>query len=155
MWLYAARKTIFSFSGSPEKIVFPKKLRLNMIFLVSSGKVIFLFPKNMILPLGRKMKDDLSKKTHGNMIFSSGVLKRWSFQKGHAGTWPFLYYLERWYLFSRKHDSFSLDEKWKLIFLKKYTEAGYFLCTRAGVTNVVLGPFVKKIKDDLLPQKYA
>ena len=47
-----------------------------MIFLVLSGKVIFIFPKNMILPLVRKMKDDLSKKTHENMIFSSGVLKR-------------------------------------------------------------------------------
>ena len=47
-----------------------------MIFLVLSGMMIFIFPKNMILTLGRKMKDDLSKKTHGNMIFSSGVLKR-------------------------------------------------------------------------------
>ena len=54
------RKTIFSFSGRPEKMVFPKKLRWNMIFLVLSGKMIFLFPENMILHVRRKMKDDLS-----------------------------------------------------------------------------------------------
>ena len=33
-----------------------------MIFLVLLGKIIFLFPKNVILPLRRKMKDDLSQK---------------------------------------------------------------------------------------------
>ena len=51
------------------------------IFLVLSGKIMLLFPENMILHLRRKMKDDLSQKIHGNMIFSSNVLKRWSFQK--------------------------------------------------------------------------
>ena len=33
-----------------------------MIFLVLSGKMIFLFPENMILHLRQKMKDDLSQK---------------------------------------------------------------------------------------------
>ena len=33
-----------------------------MIFLVSSGKRIFLFPENMILLFRRKMKDHLSQK---------------------------------------------------------------------------------------------
>ena len=75
------RKTIFSFSRRPEKKVFPKRLRWNMIFLVLSGKMIFLFPENMILRVRRKMKDDLSLKIHGNMIFSSGPLKIWPFQK--------------------------------------------------------------------------
>ena len=55
-----ARKTVFSFCGRPKKMVFPKKLRWNMIFLVLSGKMIFLFPENMILHVRRKMKDDLS-----------------------------------------------------------------------------------------------
>ena len=43
-----ARKTIFSFSRRPEKMVFPKKSSWNMIFLVWSRKVIFFFPENMI-----------------------------------------------------------------------------------------------------------
>ena len=62
------------------------------MFLVSSGTMIFLLPENVILFFGRKMKDDLSQKIlgnmmfsvyqiHGNIIFSSNVLKRWSFQK--------------------------------------------------------------------------
>ena len=41
-----------------------------MIFLVFLGKMNFLFPENMILPLGRKIKDDLSQKnTWKNDIF--------------------------------------------------------------------------------------
>ena len=48
-----------------EKMVFPKKLHWNMIFLVVlSGKMIFLFPENMILFFRRKMKDDLSQKKY-------------------------------------------------------------------------------------------
>ena len=97
-----------------------KKLHWNMIFLVSSGKRIFLFPENMILLFRRKMKDHLSqknmwkydiffkysenivspKKSHWNIIFllSSGKMaflffrenmifflrtenERWSFSK--------------------------------------------------------------------------
>ena len=47
-----------------------------MIFLVLSGKMIFLFPKNMILHLRQNMKADLSqKKIHGNMTFSSSLSK--------------------------------------------------------------------------------
>ena len=78
---FTAQKTIFSFSRQPEKMVFPKKLCWNIIFLVLLGKMIFPFPENMILHLRRKMKDDLSLKIHGNMIFSSNFLKIWFFQK--------------------------------------------------------------------------
>ena len=63
-----------------EKLVHPNKSHWNMIFLVSSGKMKFLFPENMILCFRRKMKYDLSQKLHGSMIFSSNVLKRWFFQ---------------------------------------------------------------------------
>ena len=58
-----------------------------MIFFVLSRKMIFLFPENMILFFGHERKDDLSqkkKKIPGNMIFSSNVLKRWSFQEIRA-----------------------------------------------------------------------
>ena len=57
-----AQKTIFSFSKCIEKMIFGKKLNWNMIFVVSSGKMIFLFPKNMILFVRWKMKDDLFEK---------------------------------------------------------------------------------------------
>ena len=128
-----ARKIIFSFSRRPEKMVFPKKLRWNMIFLVLPGKMIFLFPENMILPLGEKMKDGLSQKN----TWKYDIFFRCS-EKMVFKIWFFLYYLERWYLFFRKHDIFSLDGKWMMIFLKKYMEIWYFLHIRVGVTNVVL-----------------
>ena len=54
-----------SFLKCSEKMVFPKKLHWNMIFLVVLfGKMIFLFPENMILFFRRKMKDDLSQKKY-------------------------------------------------------------------------------------------
>ena len=77
------------------------------------------------------------KKIHGNMIFSSNVLKRWSFQKNRTGIWSFLYYQERWYFFFPKIWSYSLDRKWKMIFLKKYMEIWYFLYICINVTNII------------------
>ena len=48
--------------------------------------------------------------------------------KNGTRTWSFLlYYLERWYFFFPKIWSYSLDGKWKMMFLKKYMEIGYFL----------------------------
>ena len=52
-------------------------------------------------------------------FFYPNVLKRWSFQKNHTGIWSFLYYQERWYFSFLKIWSYSLDGKWKMIFLKK------------------------------------
>ena len=88
----------------------------NMIFLILSEKMIFLFLENIILFFRRKMKDDPSQKKkniYGNMIFSSNVLKRWSFLKNSHGLWSFLYYLERWYLFLRKLSYFFFGRKIK------------------------------------------
>ena len=106
-----ARKIIFSFSRRPEKVVFPKKSNWNIIFLVLSGKIIFLFPENMILHLRRKMKDDLSQKIHGNLIFSSNFLKRWSFLKGLRWDMIFLVLSGKMVFFYQKHDVFSLGRK--------------------------------------------
>ena len=40
-----------------------------MIFLVLLGKMTFLFPENAILPLVRKMKDDLSHKKYMKILY--------------------------------------------------------------------------------------
>ena len=68
-----ARKAIFPISRRPEKMAFPKKLRWNIIFFKLSGKIRF-FPQKYDLTPRWKMKDDLSKKKQGNMIFSWNVL---------------------------------------------------------------------------------
>ena len=67
---------------------------------------------------------------HGKPYFLfPDVLKRWSFQKNCGGIWSFLYYRQRWYSFFPKIWYYTLDGKWKMIFLKKYTETWYFLQT--------------------------
>ena len=51
-----------------------------MIFLVVlPGKMIFLFPENLILFFRRKMKDDLSQEIYGNMIFAVFMYKRYKY----------------------------------------------------------------------------
>ena len=65
---------------------------------------------------------------HGKPYFLfPDVLKRWSFQENSAGIWSFLYYWKRWYFFFPKIWSYTLDGKWKMIFLKKHAEIWYFL----------------------------
>ena len=64
------------FSRRPEKMVFPKKSCWSMIFLILSGKMIFLFPENMILPPRRKMKDDISQKKKKN---NNNNMETWYF----------------------------------------------------------------------------
>ena len=56
-----AWKTI-SFPDVIERWSFQKRPHWSMIFLVILRKMAFLFPENMILFLGRKIKDDLSGK---------------------------------------------------------------------------------------------
>ena len=103
-----ARKTIFSFSKCSEKMVFPKKLCWNMIPLVLSGKMIFLFPENIILFFKPKMKDDLSQKNTWkcNSFFRCSEKMTFLFPENMI-----LFF--RW--------------KMKMIFLKKYMEIWYFL----------------------------
>ena len=65
---------------------------------------------------------------HGNPYFIfPDVLKRWSFQENSAGIWSFLCYWEGWYFFFPKIWSYTLDGKWKMIFLKKHTDIWCFL----------------------------
>ena len=74
-----------------------------MIFLVVlSEKMIFLFPENMTLFFRRNMKDDLSQKIHGNMIFSSNFPKRWYFQKKSRWNMIFLVLSGKMVFFFRK-----------------------------------------------------
>ena len=140
-----ARKTKFYFSRRPEKMVFPKKSWWNMIFLVLSGKMIFLFSENMILPLDGKWKMifvkkntrkyDIFFKCSEKMVFSKEII-----------TLGYDLYCIIWKdgIFSRKHDISSLEGKWEASFSKKYMEIWNFMCTRTGVTNVAPCPSVKK-----------
>ena len=111
-----ARKTIFSFPKCSEKIVFLKKSHWNIIFLVSSRKMVFLFPESMMLFFRRKIKDDLSQKLHVSMTFSSNVLKRWSFQKIALEYDLSCIIRKDGICLSRKYDIFSMaeNERWSI-----------------------------------------
>ena len=136
-----------------KRWVFQNKSRWNMIFVVLSRKMIFLFPKNMILHVRRKMKDDLSQKNtlkydiffkrSEKMVFSKRAAQ------GHDLSCIFwkdsIFFPKTWYFFRGR--------KVRLTFLKKYMEIWYFLCTRAGVINVAPRPSVKKIQRWSYPAK--
>ena len=114
-------------------MIFPEQLRWNMIFLVLPGKMIFLFPENIILFFRRKMKDDLSqritckydvffkcsvkmvfpRKLHWNMIF----LVAWSEKM------VFLFPANIILFFRRKmKDGLPQKNTWKYDILFKYPE---------------------------------
>ena len=103
---YTARKTIFSFSRPPEKMVFLKKSHWNMIFLVLSGKMIFLFPENMISQADGKWTMTFSKKKkkkkYTEIYFLQMSWKVGLFKKDRTGIWFFLYFRERWYFSPEK-----------------------------------------------------
>ena len=79
-----ARKVIFSFFRHPEKMVFQKKSRWNMIFVVLLWKIMFLFPENIILHPRRKM---IFLVLSGKMVFfaENTIFFLWA----GSQRWPF------------------------------------------------------------------
>ena len=83
---------------------------LHISWLQLSGRIFF--PENMMLLPDEKLKMVfLKKKIHGNMIFTSNILKIWSFQKGLRRDMIFFVPSGKAVFFSRKHGVFSLDGK--------------------------------------------
>ena len=139
--LCTAQKTIFSFSKCFANMVFPKKLHWNIIFLILSGKMIFLFPENMILFSRHKRKDDLSRHKRKDDLFFKYSEKMVFPKNSRLNTISFVISGKIVFLFSRKYDIFSLGGKWKkMIFIKKSMEIWYFLYICAVVTGVTLPP---------------
>ena len=62
-------------------MVFPKKLHWNMIFLISLGKMIYLFLENTIFFFRRRMKDELPKKNTEICYILQIFWKKWFFKK--------------------------------------------------------------------------
>ena len=72
-------------------------------------------------------KPDQNNTLHNKPYFLfPNTLKRLPFQKKCIWIWSFLYHQERWYFFSLKIWSYSLERKWKIIFFKKFMEIWYF-----------------------------
>ena len=145
----------------------------NMIFLVLSGKMIFLFPENVILFFRHKRKDDLSQKYTWKYDIFFKYSERMVFPRNsHLNTIFFVISGKMVFLFSRKYDIFSFGGKWKkMIFIKKRVEIWYFLYIGVGNTSMTPPSWKKKIplsqkntprgdisgiteKDDIHPRKY-
>ena len=126
-----------------------------MIFLVLLGKILFLFPENMILHLKQKMEDDFSENNTRKYDIFFKLSEKMVFSKRAVLGHDLSCIIWKDEVFSPKHDIFSLGRKWEMTFLKKYIEIWYFLCTRTGVTDVESRHSAKKIKAGLIPQKYT
>ena len=141
-------------------MVFPKKSHWNAIFLALWGKIYLLFPKIWSYTLDGRWKLIFLKKIHRYTTFFANVLKRWPFQKNCTGIWSFLYYQERWYFFFPKIWYYSVDGKWKKIFLKKkYMEICEIFCifVKNGISfsykyDITLLSKKKTNSDVLLPK---
>ena len=136
-------------------MVFPKKSHWNMTFLVLSGKMVFIFPENMILFFRHKRKDDFSQKNTWKYDVFFKCSQKMIFPKNsHLNKIFFVISEKMVFPFSRKYKSLYLDGKWKMIFIEKYMEIWYFLYICINVTGTV-PPFCRKNKDDLVPKKYT
>ena len=97
------------------------------------------------------------KKIHGNVVFSSNVLKKWSSKKITLKYDLSCIIWKDDIAFYQKYDSFSRDGKWKMIFLKKWMVIWWFLYIWLRWCFFFLQiwnyPSAKKSKDYLLPKE--
>ena len=121
-WYNHCTENHLFFPDALKRWSFQKNCAGTWSFLYYRERWYFLFPKIWSYTLDGKWKMIFLKKIHGNMIFSSNFLKRWSFQKGPRRHMIFLVLSGKMVFFSRKHDLFSLGRKWKAVFLRKYME---------------------------------
>ena len=105
-----------------------KKLHWNMIFLVLSGKMIFIFPENMILFFRHKRKDDLPQKNTCKYDIFFKCSEKMVFPRNpHLNTIIFVTSGKMVFLVSGKYGIFSLVGKWKkMIFIKDRWKYGIF-----------------------------
>ena len=155
---HCTEKHIFFFQTS-WKDGLSKKLCWNMISLVLSEKIIFLFPENMISYPRRKMKDDLSqkknKKTRKYDIFFK-LSEKMVFLKRVAPAhdlscivWKYgIFFPKTWYFFPGQKVRGGLSQEIHgNITFSVYT----YGCYKRGAPPLCQ----KQIKDGFIPQKYT
>ena len=132
-----------------------------MIFLVSLGKMIILFPQNMILFFRRKMKDDVSqkklkkKKINRNNVFCK-CSEKMVFQKKLHWNMTFLIPQERMVFLFPENMIFFLRAENEKRYFSKNTQKYNVFCMLVQVTflfptNTNLH-FCQRSKDDFFPK---
>ena len=122
-----ARKNIFSFSKYSEKIVFPQNCTGIWPFLYHQDWWYFFSLKTWSYSLDVKWKMICLKK-YLEILYFLQMFWNDALSKKIAVEYDLSCIIrEDGFFFSRKYDFFSMDEKWKMIFLKKYMEIWCFL----------------------------
>ena len=104
------KKPYFLFPNVSKRWFLQKNGADKWYFLYYQERWNFFFPKISSYSLNGKWKIIFFKKMHGNTIFFSNNLKRWSFQKNRFGIWSFLLYW--WYFIFLKN--MILFFRWKM-----------------------------------------
>ena len=124
---------------------FSKKIALEYDFscIFPVKKLIFPFPENMILFFRRKMKDNLSPKIYGNLIFCASFLKRWSFQKNSHRNMIVLQLSEKMiFLFIRNSFLYLLTSNWYAQIFKSVQ-----LCAPPNAGGSITTPLTRATKN--------
>ena len=123
-----------------------------MILLVLLGKVMFLFPENMILHLRRKMKDDLSQKNTWKYDIFFKLSGKMVFSKRAGPGHDLSCIIWKDGIFSRKHDILSLGRKSEMTFLKNTWKYDIFCVQLLVLKTWCHAPLPKKSKMVLSPK---
>ena len=126
-----------------------------MIFLVLLGKIIFLFPKNVILPLRRKMKDDLSQKNRRKYDIFFKSSEKTIFLKRAAPGHDLSSIIWKDGIFPENKIFFICAESERRSFSRNTWKYDIF-CVHVKVLQTWRHALCqKKIKDGLIPPKYT
>ena len=115
-------KPYFLFRNVLKRWSFQKNCAGIWSFLYYQERWYFFFPKIWSYTLDGQWMMIFLKKYTEIWYFLQTFWKDGLSKKGHAGSWSFLYYLERWYFFPENMIFYSLGRRWKTAFLRKYME---------------------------------
>ena len=149
-------KSYFLFPDVLKRWSFQKKLHWNMIFLLLSRKIKFLFPENMMLYLRRKMKDDLSQKNTRKYDIFFKLSEKMVFPKRAGPAHDPSCIIWKDGIFFPENMMFFLVGRNERRSFSGNTWTYDIFCVDVRVLQTWChAPLSKKIKDCLIPQKYT
>ena len=148
-------KPYFLFPEVLKRWSFQKNCAGIWSFLYYRERPCFFFPKIRSDTLDGQWKMIFLKKKYTEIWhFLQTFWKEGLFKKGRAGTWSFLYYLERWYFFPKNiFFPWAGSERWP--FSRNTWKYDIFCVHVRALQTWCHTPLPKKIKDGLIPQKYT
>ena len=148
-------KPYFLFQDALKRWSFQKNRTGTWYFFYYWKRWYFFFSKIWSYTLSGKRKMIFLKKIHGNKIFSTNFLKRWSFQKGPCRDMIFLVLSGKTIFFPENSIFIAWAECDRRHFSRNTWKYNIF-CVQARLLQTWhRAPLSKKIKDGLISQKYT